>query len=67
MYGTLRKFAVFEAACPIVKFGVHHSSTVGDFLFNIFGIFNIYGGRPLHSQVEEAPCYGEGDTLYRSR
>jgi len=63
MYGTLRMFAVFEATCPTLKFDVHHSSAVGDWLFNIFGRPFVYGGRLLHPQVEEAPCHGEGDTL----
>lgn len=63
MYGTLRMFAVLEAACPTLKVDVHHSSAVGDWLFNIFGRPFVYAGRLLRPQVEEAPCHAEGDIL----
>jgi hypothetical protein len=63
MHVTFRMFAVFEAACPILKSDVHHFSAVGDWLFSIFGRPFLYGGRLLHPQVEDASCHVEGDTL----
>lgn len=47
MYGTIRMFAVFESTCPILKFDVHQSSTVRDWLYSIFRGQFIHGGRAV--------------------